>query len=294
MNWTPVPVGFVLFSPDATTTGAFRIAHQIIDEAGWSFVRFRWLRLDPGGVALLYAKNRATRSPSVLDALVDELFALDWSLAALVTPKSGHAFTDSWQSLAALKGPSDPKRLKPEHLRARLGAESKIANFIHTSASYEDTLREAVVAFCDGVQVRDATSASLPIPPTDLVARQSIRVLDCQHDLKRRLLVRCSANLPHELEGLLAEERQLLDHHVSTSPDLRCVLSAQVSACTAAPYRAQPAARAFVGLCVRVSKPDEILQLLDITGTGPDRWERFILRCYSLAGPDDVSCVENI
>jgi nucleoside diphosphate kinase len=155
----------VLFSPDATLTGRHRLGLCLLaSELPLRFEAFRWARLGPADVDRLYAENRRARGRGPFDDLVDDLFGLGWSLACWARPVGPVPAAELVARLARWKGPSDPSRARPHHLRARLGARNSVMNLVHTSDTLDSARREAELVF--GAVPSRPGDDPVPLPPS--------------------------------------------------------------------------------------------------------------------------------
>ena len=130
---------FVLFSPDATTTLAYRRALAWLSERGFTPRGGRFVTIDRELLGRLYPHQ--ARGAGLGWELVVRLFELDVSLVVALGDSSRSG--DPALRLAALKGSSDPAVRGRDTLRALLGAESRIVNFVHTPDSAEAARDEA-------------------------------------------------------------------------------------------------------------------------------------------------------
>lgn len=189
-----------IFSPDATTTGLYERGVQCIEGAGLRILDGLWVRLPPSLTNTLYRANRA-KGRTHFDDLVDLLFSLDWSLALRIGPNPAGSMKAETlhQRLKDLKGPSDPSRQQPGQIRKELGAENRLLNYVHTSDSYRDSLREfSVVA--SGESLR-AFEAGRVVEPASLLRRKSILLEDVQGRFRSSVDRNARGALPVALEA---------------------------------------------------------------------------------------------
>jgi len=73
--------GFLLFSPDATSTGLHLDGLRCLREKGFEIEEAWWAHPDPFHTAELYAENRTGEETAYQDGLVDRLFSLALPLA---------------------------------------------------------------------------------------------------------------------------------------------------------------------------------------------------------------------
>lgn len=277
--------GFVLFSPDCTVTGRHREAIDWLYQRGIVFCAFVWKKLSTAEVDFLYQENRRRRGRDSLDELVDRLFTLDQSLAALV---EAPGIQDIHSYLAELKGPSDPAKSTPHHLRRWLGATNKILNFIHTSSTANDAARESRLFFETANRQSSSPMAELPAAPGSLSHLPSISGLFVRCKLKRSAVSTSSLDVPSRLRELLELEWHLVNSirdHLSILPDLRKLLLSQAQEIQRI-RQEDPLTILLADLCSRSlgprpdTSPSQALRLhLQRLGLGLSDWDDLILAC---------------
>lgn len=130
---------FILFSPDATTTGYYNKALRWLYSHGFFAKWYAWLKLTKKDLSRLY--------PHQADVdglgwnLTCDLFTMDSSLLV------GLNYTikgedDISKVLTKLKGSSNVKNRAVNTLRHYLNAETRIVNFVHTPDSFNDYKNE--------------------------------------------------------------------------------------------------------------------------------------------------------
>jgi nucleoside diphosphate kinase len=281
--------GFVLFTPDATTTGVYQEAIARLEAARLRFVAFRWLRVDRELVGRLYSQHRSADQVCSREAeLTDRLFCMDYSLAALLRAAPGLGERPVSAVVTALKGPSEPGGRRPHQLRVILGSDNPIVKFLHASDSSHHTLRETELFFPDGLPVADGRA---PAPPADLGRRTSVSAWVVRHRLKERLFERVPlARGPRAaLRSLLRQERELVDSR-ATSPGNRTRQEAltTLQAALVAPAASDPRlARGIQALAAADPWSVPIDRwLADLTDAGLvlSEWDELILRAQHFQG----------
>lgn len=276
----PAP-GFVLFSPDATTTGRHRRALGHLRLHGLVSTALRWTRVGEETVERLYAANRQAPGTDHASALVDELFALDYSLAAEVRA-AGDGEMDVPGLLKRIKGASDPDRGRPGELRVVLGAESKILNFVHASDTPEEAVREGSLFF-DGFGAVPGGAAPLPPPPPDLGRRVSVSPWHVRSQLKRELCAWAGSAALARF-GLLAAEEERLARLRRKTPAVLASLARiqrlQVEVARRLPLGSAERDAFEALLDVRWADADAegLLSTLQDAGLAATRWDALILR----------------
>lgn len=279
-------VGFIIFSPDCTTTGRYLQAIDWFRQRGVVFRRFAWKRLKPAETAALYATNRQHRKEDPMDLLVDRLFALDHSLGALVTIPCAQ---DVHDRLKQLKGPSDPTEASPTHLRRFLGATNKILNFVHTS---DDTLaaESECEVFFKGLGQREIleVEGASPVPPESLAHTPTVSIFSTLCELKRRIVTRLPAAQTSRFQELLAAEGALLQgnrDHLAVFCELRALNRRQLEEIRAWNPSGIETVDFLKQLCLRSMRNQvaetepSITQWMKKIGFEVTPWEDLILAC---------------
>lgn len=280
-------MGFILFSPECTTTRLYLDALGWLSERRVVFCGFAWRKLSQADVAYLYASNRQNRNYGPLDELVDRLFSLDYSLAARVRIPG---ISNVHEYLTRLKGPSDPAMATPRHLRRWLGATNKILNFVHTSDTAAAASEESRLFFEECREFPPSTRVVPPEPPSlQRIPPVSGFLLRCK--LKRLATSLPSAVVSDRFRDHVQAEWELLASvrdHLSLASSLKELLRVQLCELEIGPGRGLVSTEVLRLLCVESVAPGtssishtHLASLLRQVGIYPSSWEDLILACES-------------
>lgn len=117
----------------------------LFERNGFELVAARLVRLSMPQIARIWAEQIPGFHPARWPAAV-RLFGAGPSLACLTRRHGPHGHPAS-DDFAALKGPSEPAALRPQHLRWQLGAVNKLNNLLHSADTSARTVREAAIFF---------------------------------------------------------------------------------------------------------------------------------------------------
>lgn len=282
--------GFILFSPDATTTGVYCDAIKIIRSQGLLFNAFLWTRLQPWQVNYIYEKNRKTSaSGEYIHSLVDKLFSLDYSLACLVQAPYNFETQSVPAFLRDLKGPSDPRKLQPHHLRSMLGAGNKVLNFVHTSDTLEETQREAALFFPIMLDESNTESVKCANPPVDLGIRPSVSVFFTIVSIKSAVInksPRCLSRLRKtiEREFALAVKRRKDRTNVEELYAIWNYQKQVIDKADDVPEIGRQVFNSLVSLPNCMWDEQHLTTCLTQIGVQLSEWDSLILRCQKLQG----------
>lgn len=290
-------VGFLLFSPDSTVTRLYNNACLWLEQQNIRFLAFSWARLRSEDVQQLYLKNRMGRAAVPEDRLVDELFSLGYSLGVLACLGSSCIREESIYSyITALKGPSSPRKTKPENLRWHLGATNKILNFVHSSDDSLSASKEAAICFpietLETIQPKNTSSVSIPKPPADLDFLKSISGPQIFLQIKTQL-AKSAVVLPPtffsclnaELE-IIEKSRQVLVYYSELRAVYRTqlqILSARENALDSTITTLAKFIRWTLGQRGLYADGTALIHDLRKAGYTPTRWEELVLMCEGLA-----------
>lgn len=286
-------LAFVLFSPDATTTGLYDEGLRFLRERGFEVESSWWARPVASQIAELYEANRRGGQTAYQDLLVDWLFLYDYSLACIVRScEGGEPHRSAVARLRELKGPSDPRGCRPSHLRWVLGAENKVMNLVHTSDSSAAAARESALFTSCKVPADVLSTSPLGSPPPDLAERASISALVVLCELKSRIWETqvLAPRVRKKVTRWLAVEREAALRRRKSRSDILMIEKAwraqrELSACVDVPETA----RLALGIASSVSWDIHQLEPLLDSGRQAGGWlsgfEELILRCQFDYGP---------
>jgi hypothetical protein len=159
-----------MFTPACLAAGRLNAGIAWLREAGFEVVHMARIVLDERHVDRVWKHQAAGFTPERWRVAV-RMFSAGPSVVAVVTG------SDDAEPAAArfkeLQGPSDPERLRPEHLRARLGAVNKINNLVHAPQDVDATVRELPILL-GAAGARSAWTAALaqrPLADAELAVR---------------------------------------------------------------------------------------------------------------------------
>jgi nucleoside diphosphate kinase len=266
----------------------YKLALEAIRLAALETIAFKWIRVESGQVAKLYARNRLSRQRNRFDLLVDELFSFGYSLAALVQPRGGGAM-DASTILRDLKGPADPWQAEPYHLRRRLGATNSILNCLHTSDTTADACTEALIFFPRDEVSCAVESVDCPPEPADLVTGEALGGPECRRRLKRRLVNSLLPHLESRLYQLLELEQRVTYGDTipaSVRHSLFLLGKEQTQLISQLFVPRHPAVLLFEWLCEDPKSEwdsEQLVRALCELTVSPSDWEHLVLRCEGLA-----------
>jgi nucleoside diphosphate kinase len=143
----------ITLKPDAIAGRVLRSCLGWLEQNGFRLVTAELVNFGRHSIRLMwaYSWNVATRERK---ELVDELLTASPSLLLILI---GSPDAARWLSLN--KGPADPARREPGHLRYGLGTFSPLLNFIHTADEAADFIRELAI-FADSTRRREIYEAA--------------------------------------------------------------------------------------------------------------------------------------
>ena len=150
----------LLLKPDAAITGAMRPAVSWLLAGGYRIVGAYAVNFTGLHIRALWYFNWHTASRE-RRRLADRLAGLSPSVVLVVTyPEDSEPVS---YRLTADKGPADPARREPRHLRSALSAGTFLLNLVHSGDDPDDVLREFGVYFAEPQlsEVISATEAGL-------------------------------------------------------------------------------------------------------------------------------------
>lgn len=266
-------IAFIIFSPDATTTGIYKEAIKKISEFDVDFFNCNWVKITKGELRKIYSENYKS---SLFDSnLVETLFSLDYSLVCLVKSTSVPNLVNF---LRDFKGSSNPLNCDNNKLRNILGAESKILNFIHTSDSIDDVLKEAEIFF-SSLKQKDF---GIPPEPKDLGRIQSISIWDTKTRL-REDLVKSFDIIDSVLEETFRKIRNISVKTKKTSLDLDLItmLEAEQNAYILGKHLPQFPIHLFKELGnLNLDIDSEIIKKIKTFCPDISQWDKLIINCY--------------
>lgn len=231
MRYTTVDVAlattFVVFKPDAIAGRRVGTVLDVLARNNFTLLEAWPFRFSPALIRELwrYQYNVATWARI---EVVDLLLSRSESLFALIRDEQWRPSRDPAACrLAALKGPADPARRRPGHLRTLLNGPTHLFNFIHTADEPADVVREvAAIEIAEGQRILQSVVApAMPRNVVDvLVAELYGRVvshdLDAQSSWSRLALEDGSVGLlaRRHLEGETIGWSDLLDTFPSRVP----------------------------------------------------------------------------
>jgi nucleoside diphosphate kinase len=216
-----LPTTFLVFKPDAIAGRRIGTVLDALAENGFSLLDAWPFRFSPTLIRELwrYQYNVATWARI---EVVDLLLSSSASMFALV-------HDTQWEPgrqpaacrLAALKGPADPARRQPGHLRTLLNGPTHLFNFIHTADEPADVVREIAAIEVAETQPILQFDPSLPMPRATLdvivaglYARVAGHDLDAEASWQRLASLAGSSVMPlaqSRLSGEAVDWSQLLD-----------------------------------------------------------------------------------
>lgn len=133
----------VLLTPSNLVT--WHPVHPVLlfERHGFDLVAARVVRLSRARIARIWAEQLPGFHPTRWEAAA-RLLNAGPSLACLLRRRSSRESTAS-EDFALLKGPSDPAKLRPHHLRWQLGAVNKLNNLLHSADTSARTVRELTI-----------------------------------------------------------------------------------------------------------------------------------------------------
>jgi len=204
----------VILRPEAVVARRLGVCSELLRQSGFEPVAMRDFRFDRHMTRALwrYKLNIATLERLEVVDLIQESAP---SLFVLVRDISATESIPASVRLTSQKGPSDPRRRESHHIRARLGVENRLLNFLHTSDEPADFVRELAILF-DACELESlladvgAADPSLHDIAQRLYAEQPLHDLRFDASLERIRKAAASA-------GATADERDQLDKLTGTA-----------------------------------------------------------------------------
>ncbi|MEU7632318.1 nucleoside-diphosphate kinase [Nocardia sp. NPDC049220] len=140
-------VAMLLFSPLALRAARVRAGLKWLTAHGFSVGYVCRVRLDRGQVRRIW-KYQPVEYDAERVRIVCDLMTSGPCLLVLVTGTEVDGLPLA-SRLRTLKGPSNPHRCSPEHLRTHLGAANMFNNLVHTSDGPVEVMRECAVMLTD-------------------------------------------------------------------------------------------------------------------------------------------------
>lgn len=163
-----LPMTFLVFKPDAIAGRRIGTVLDALSENDFRLIDAWPFRFSPTLIRELwrYQYNVATWARI---EVVDLLLCSSASMFALVHDAQWEPGRQPAACrLAALKGPADPARRRPGHLRTLLNGPTHLFNFIHTADEPADVVREiAAIEVSEGQPILQFDT-SVPLPPSSI------------------------------------------------------------------------------------------------------------------------------
>lgn len=268
---------FVIFSPDSIVTGVYREAIKLISAYDIDFFYCKWLKIKKEQVEMIYAENY--KISTFNNYLVEDLFSLDYSLVCILRSDSN---INIIEFLKDYKGPSNPLISEDDKLRNILGAENKILNFIHTSDSRDDALREAKIFF----PLLKMHERGVPPEPKDIIKRRSISIWYVKAELRLKLLKAFDFN-NEELEESFEKVMYIAQKKKKTHTDINQIIyleTEQNSYIEKKKYDKKFPYGLFKELGnLQISRVDfeSIDKELNAVGVEVSKWDKLIINCHN-------------
>ncbi|MEU7765565.1 nucleoside-diphosphate kinase [Nocardia sp. NPDC049190] len=140
-------VAMLLFSPLALRAARVHTGLAWLTANGFTVGYVRHVRLDRGQVRRIWKYQPVEYDAERVRIVCDLLTSGPCLLVVVTGPEQDGLPLAS--RLRTRKGPSDPRRCCPEHLRTHLGAANMFNNLVHTSDGPVEVMRECAVMLTD-------------------------------------------------------------------------------------------------------------------------------------------------